>query len=193
MTKLNLGCGHNKKQDYINVDCEGDPDVKWDLERFPWPWKDSTVTQILMVHVLEHLGQDPETYKRIWQELYRVCTPSATLTVKVPHWRHDNFWSDPTHVRTVTPMGLALLSKNFNETCEKAQASNSPLGLYWGVDFEIEKVTLTPSKTWHLMHQGDEGEANYETLVRESEIYCNLVEEVEVMLRAVKCWPSTRT
>ncbi len=192
MLKLNLGCGVNKKPDYVNVDREGvftGSDVMHDLEQFPWPWEANSVSEIRMVHVLEHLGQDPNTYRRIWQEIYRICAPGAKLHIVVPHWRHDNFWSDPTHVRAVTPLGICLLSQKFNRTCEKAQAANSPLGLYWGVDFEVSALTYVPGKAWYALHPGEVDDA---LLMSEIEIHCNLVEELVFDVRVVKCWPAMR-
>ena len=56
--RLNLGCGFNKRDGYVNVDI-GDhcaPDVVHDLEKAPWPWDDSSIDEIYMSHVLEHLG-----------------------------------------------------------------------------------------------------------------------------------------
>jgi hypothetical protein len=38
MKKLNLGCGDDYKEGFINVDIENDPDVKHDLNSYPWPW-----------------------------------------------------------------------------------------------------------------------------------------------------------
>ena len=54
--KLNLGSGQNPRPGYVNVDKHGDPDLKCDLESFPWPWPDSSVSEILLIHVLEQLG-----------------------------------------------------------------------------------------------------------------------------------------
>ena len=40
MIRLNLGCGQNKLDGYVNVDKYPtfSPDVLWDLETFPWPF-----------------------------------------------------------------------------------------------------------------------------------------------------------
>ena len=57
--KLNMGCGHNKREGYVNVDMSPvcNPDVVWDLETLPWPWQDNSVDGVLFNHSLEHLGQ----------------------------------------------------------------------------------------------------------------------------------------
>src|SRR5262245_33643898 len=123
--KLNLGCGMRHKPGFINVDMYGEPDLRHDLETFPWPWPDNSAAEIHLVHVLEHLGHSPRVYRDIWKELYRVCAPGAKLHIVVPHFRHETFFADPTHVRAVTPLGLGLLSQQFNLLWKKQGPANS--------------------------------------------------------------------
>jgi hypothetical protein len=146
--KLNLGCGNRHEEGYINVDKYGEPDLRHDLEVFPWPWEDSTVDEIVLRHVLEHLGQSTETYLNIIRELYRVCKDQASIHIMVPHPRHDDFMIDPTHVRKITPDGLAMFSKKNNEQWIKDGYANTPLGIYIDVDLEISKITIVPDPVW---------------------------------------------
>ena len=39
---LNLGCGSQLMEGYVNVDKFGDPEVRLDLETFTWPWEDNS-------------------------------------------------------------------------------------------------------------------------------------------------------
>jgi predicted SAM-dependent methyltransferase len=111
---LNLGCGAKCLAGYINVDKFGDPDFNFDLETFPYPWDDNSVREIELHHVLEHLGQQTETYLKIIQEFYRICQPGAKIHITVPHHRSDRFFHDPTHVRPITAIGLSMFSKQKN-------------------------------------------------------------------------------
>lgn len=182
--RLNLGCGSKLLKGYINVDKYLNPDVKHDLEVFPWPWPDNSVTEILLFHVLEHLGRDPDIYLGIFKEIYRICQPNAEIRIVVPFHRHDDFSSDPTHVRAITPFGLALFSKKLNREWVAKGYSNSTLGIYLGVDFEITKTNYMPSDIWFKMNEGK----NYrlEDLLNQSLLYCNLIKQIEIFLRVIK-------
>ena len=114
--KLNLGCGPKRMAGWVNVDKAAAfrPDQVVDLEEFPWPWPDASVDEILLNHVLEHLGQAPDSFIGVMKELWRVCKPGAPVRVHVPDPRHESFLGDPTHVRPVTLDTLALFSQAFN-------------------------------------------------------------------------------
>ena len=132
--KLNLGCGEKRIPGYINVDKYGSPDIKHDLESFPWPWETNSVSEILLIHVLEHLGKDVEIYFGIFKEMYRICTHGAKIKIIVPHFRHQFFYDDPTHVRVVTPLGLQLFSQKLNNivaTNLNYQLNEYPSGFYY--------------------------------------------------------------
>lgn len=182
--RLNLGCGARRLAGYVNVDKFGEPDLRHDLEAFPWPWDNDSVEEIVLIHVLEHLGQDPRVYLKIMQEMYRIGRAGARIMIVVPHFRHDFFYDDPTHVRAVTPLGLQLFSQRLNREWIAAGASNSPLGLYLGVNFELTRTNYRPSSHWFRLHPGPD--VDLDLLLHESALHNNLIEQIEMMLEVVK-------
>lgn len=101
MKKLNLGCGTEYLQGWVNVDSGNTLcDVKHDLEIFPWPFAESSVTEIRMHHVLEHISK--ENFIPFLREMYRVCCNGAVINIDSPHAGSDNFWTDPTHKLPLT-------------------------------------------------------------------------------------------
>ena len=169
---------------YVNVDRFGEPDLRHDLEVLPWPWPDNSVSEVLLRHVLEHLGHNPNVYLEIMKELYRVCQDGATIRVIVPHHRHDHFFHDPTHVRVVTADGMTLFSQRLNRQWVAQGIANSPLGLYLGIDFELTEVKVKPSEHWNRMNP--QGSTDVGTLLQQSALYNNLIEEIDMVLRPVK-------
>jgi hypothetical protein len=182
--RLNLGCGMKRFDGYVNVDRFGEPDLRHDLEVVPWPWPDDSVSEIILEHVLEHLGRDTIVYLEIWKELYRVCQDGATIRIFVPHHRHEHFYNDPTHVRAVTADGMTLFSQRLNRQWVAQGLANSPLAIYLGIDFELIDVKLKPSELWRCVHA--QNPASAEVLMQQSELYNNVIEEVQMLLRAVK-------
>ena len=184
LNKLNLGCGRKLLNGYINVDKAGSPNIKHDLEEFPWPWENDSVEEILLDHVLEHLGKDTNIYLAIMKEMYRVCRAGAKIRIIVPHFRHHSFFDDPTHVRVITPMGLILFSKKSNLDWIAEGKSNSLLALETGVDFEFKGVTAKPSQHWYRLHPSNEVDVSL--LKQESEIYNSLIEQLDIELKVLK-------
>jgi len=148
--KLNLGCGPKRMAGWINADKAAmfHPDAVVDLECFPWPWPDSSADEVVLNHVLEHLGQSPDTFIGVMKELWRVCADGARIRVHVPDPRHESFLGDPTHVRPVTPDTLALFSQSFNRETMAEGAANTPLGVMHGIDFDIASHEQVYDEPW---------------------------------------------
>jgi len=182
--KLNLGCGHDKGKNFINVDKFGEPDVLWDLEKFPWPWDDNSAELVVMNHVLEHLGATTEVFFGIIKELYRVCRDGARVKIAVPHPRCDEFLQDPTHVRIITPELWALLSKRQNLKWKADKGANSLLALYYDVDFELVDLgyTLLPP----YAEQFNSKQITPEQLVEAAKKYNNVIKETRMEIRVIK-------
>ena len=182
--KLNLGCGEKRLPGFLNVDKFGTPDIKHDLETFPWPWETNSVSEILLIHVLEHLGKETEVYFNILKEIYRISKNKAKIRIVVPHFRHQFFYDDPTHVRVVTPLGLQLFSKKLNKIWIEEGAANSPLGIYLDIDFDLKQTIIKPSQDWFRLHP--EKNVDINLLQKESAIYNNLIEQYDMSLEVVK-------
>lgn len=186
LLKLNLGCGASRIAGFLNVDSEAacKPDMVCNLEQTPWPWADNSVETIAMVHVLEHLGRDPQVYLNIIKELWRVCADGAAVHLVVPHHRHDNFFSDPTHVRPVTSMGLTLFDKVQCQAWQAGGFSNTPLALYTGVDFVIDELHYDLEPQWQA--EIDSGRKTAEEVYTYANNASNVITQMRVVWRVCK-------
>ncbi|MEA5557813.1 class I SAM-dependent methyltransferase [Nodularia spumigena] len=100
---LNLGCGQNKLQNFINADffelsassiLFGNKNrLDWMLDlRFPLNCDDNIWDGVFTEHTLEHLY--PDQAQRLLQELYRTMKPGAWLRVTVPDLKnYVNYYS----------------------------------------------------------------------------------------------------
>ena len=184
--QLNLGCGFDRRDGYVNVDSwsECQPDLLLDLECFPWPFESSSVTRILARHVLEHLGGDLQGFSRLWQELYRIAAPGCVLEVYVPYYKSTDFWSDPTHARVYTPLTFHMLSRAKNQQWINEKRGNTKLALMLGVDFVICSSDIVWDSPWK--ERLEQGLINLEKLIEIERNSWNVVKELRFELEAKK-------
>ena len=186
MLKLNLGSGDKKIDGFLNLDKFDtfNPDYKHDLEIFPYPFDDSQISNIMMSHVLEHIGQDPNVFNKIMKELFRVCCNNAVIDIVVPHPRHDNFLADPTHVRPITLLGLQLYDLDLNRKWLEKKAANSPLAIIHEVNFKITETYLYLDKKYDLLLKNKK--ITKEELNFHAEHYNNVITQTRFKLKVIK-------
>jgi SAM-dependent methyltransferase len=121
--KLNVGCGKDIREDFVNLDVVELPgvDVVHDLKSFPWPFEESQFDEIHMINVLEHL---PETIKTI-EELHRISKPGATLIIRVPYWNSPDMLADPTHKSAFSERTLNFFDPAFPECKDRPYYSTA--------------------------------------------------------------------
>ncbi len=95
MPILDVGCGRNKFPGAIGIDRNRDTaaDVLCDLDRFPYPFGNSTFDSIRAVHVIEHLADVIATM----EEFHRLARPGGRILVVTPHYTDFSSFCDPTH------------------------------------------------------------------------------------------------
>ncbi len=105
---LHIGAGRKKIKGATTLDINPrlNPDVVWDLNRFPYPFEASRFDLVVCEHVIEHL----EHVISVMEELHRVTRAGGRVLVRVPHFSSLNFNTDPTHVH-------AFSSRSFDYMC----------------------------------------------------------------------------
>jgi SAM-dependent methyltransferase len=113
--RLNLGCGNDLREGYVNVDDEssnritGGRFIQHDLTDMPWPFEDESVEEVLMWHVLEHLS---DTY-RVMAEIRRILRPGGVFHGQVPFAFSYNSVVHPQHCRHFTHYSFQKLGEDF--------------------------------------------------------------------------------
>lgn len=184
--KLNLGCGFDRREGWLNVDSfpECQPDRLMDIEATPWDLPSDAFDEILLKHVLEHVGADFSVFAAVMRELHRVARPDGIVEIHVPHVRHDTFWSDPTHVRAFTPLTFQMMSRRQNREWMARRANYTMLAFVMDVDFEVEQIIQRYDPVW--MQKVERGELSLDALRELAAERWNVARELQVRLRAVK-------
>ncbi len=95
LTTLDVGCGINKRPGAIGIDRNpaSRADVLCDLNRTPYPFRDSSFDRVLAIHVIEHVDDVIATM----EEFHRLGRPGGTVRIETPHYTDFSSFCDPTH------------------------------------------------------------------------------------------------
>ncbi len=90
--RLNLGCGNDYKEDYVNMDLTDDDiyvhdgklkvDVQHDLNDYPYPFKDNQFEEIYAKNCLEFM----KDFEKGMKEFSRICKNRARIFISVPYF-----------------------------------------------------------------------------------------------------------
>jgi len=147
LKKLNLGCGANKIDGFVNVDKSSlvNPDEVVNLNVFPWKWKNNEFGHIVAKDILEHIDG---SFTDIVKEMYRISDNGAIWEIQFPHWRCDNSLNDPDHKRLITLGMFELFNKNSLIERIRQKQSDSLLAFEEDIDIQVCDVIFEYTGTF---------------------------------------------
>lgn len=167
--RLNLGCGRDIREGWVNVDCVAAPGVDHvtDFDGKPvLPFADDEVTYSEGSHVIEHL-RNPLPFM---EELWRVTEPAGLAVFRCPYGSTDDADEDPTHVRRMFAGSWGYFGQPHYWRVTGSYG--------YGGDWQPVKVTLA------LFPEFSEcADAELHALIR---LNRNIVAEMTAVLRCVK-------
>lgn len=119
--KLDLGAGNRPTEGFKSVDITGEPDYLVDLFQFPWPFKDRSVREIVSNHLIEHIPHYRPEYNGVdgfwmfFNEMHRICTKNAKVTLTCPYAKSDRRDWDPSHTRGIHEMNFWYFNPEWRE------------------------------------------------------------------------------
>ncbi|HLC45588.1 MAG TPA: class I SAM-dependent methyltransferase, partial [archaeon] len=130
-------------------------DVCWDLDEFPWPFKDGEFDLAYNANVLEHVK---EPVKFI-NECHRVLKKDGYLVTLAPHSSDPQMWSDFTHLRGLNIQSFQAMFKERWQASENSEASGSfaeivekrllfRRGLYYFWNYLMEPIANWKPEYW---------------------------------------------
>jgi SAM-dependent methyltransferase len=172
MMRLNLGCGRDVREGWVNVDLNEAPGVvPADLNRPTWYHElsgilppDELVEHSDAFHVIEHLT-NPLGFM---QGLYAVTKPGGTVEIRCPHGGSDDAWEDPTHVRPWFENSFGVFAAPY----------------YWRADYGYHADWQATAVELHLM-PGFESYPEYK-VAHALRHQRNMVFEMRALLECVK-------
>jgi predicted SAM-dependent methyltransferase len=103
MQRLNLGCGKDKREGYINLDIAEDvqPDVVVDFVTHGIPFEAEYFDEVIVNNSLTQI-LFPIDFVFVMNELHRVTKADGVIYIRVPNAEHICAWQDPMDCRRFT-------------------------------------------------------------------------------------------
>ena len=138
MLTLDVGCGINKLAGAIGIDRNPSSraDVICDLDRFPYPFRDSSFDKLRAIHVIEHVSDVIKTM----EEFHRLVRAGGEVFIVTPHYTDFSSFCDPTHRWHLNSFSLRYFGQD-----------HGGFGYYSGARFEETSVRVKLLAFWRYL------------------------------------------
>lgn len=135
---LDVGCGINKLPGSVGVDRNprSKADVLCDLDRFPYPFRDSSFVRLQAIHVIEHVSD----VMRTMEEFHRLVRAGGTIFLATPHYTDFSSFCDPTHRWHLNSFSFRYFGED-----------NAGYGYYSNVRLREKKVRVRLLALWRYL------------------------------------------
>ncbi len=142
--KLNLGSGEYPKSGFVNVDFFSvqEPDVRHDLNSFPYPFPDSSFDHVESDHCLEHL----DAPFAVMREIHRITKPGSTVVIKVPHFSRG--FTHTQHRSGFDVMFPYYFRKEFKGGYQGVEFITDAVRFRWFAQPALKRTVLSPPVFW---------------------------------------------
>jgi len=162
---INVGCGHNPMDDFINIDSD-----VWELGITPAPFEDNVADLVFASHVLEHVVDIIGAMR----EIHRILKPGGYLIAFTPYASSDDAWEDPTHVRAFTENSWIYFDRRTYERPNQHGHYASDVDYI----FDIHRIFLVPYPEFN--------NTDKPALAFARKHWRNVFREMQAILKAVK-------
>ena len=103
--RLDIACGRNKQgSNWVGIDIQDFPevDVVHNLEEYPWPLPNESVSLAVASHYIEHINPADFGVIKFFNEVWRILKYDGELAIITPYGGSPGFWQDPTHLKGFT-------------------------------------------------------------------------------------------
>jgi len=175
--RLDLACGNNLQPGFTGVDVIKDgtqADIEWNLLKFPWPFKDSSIKEVFSSHFLEHIPHGDghnDPFFDFFNELWRILKPGGTAKFVTPYFTSVRAIQDPTHMRSIGEPTFFYLSKEWRKV---NKLTHYPLIC----DFELVSAN-------HALMEENTGKAQ-DAIAYQAIHFWNVVSDLQVVIKKPK-------
>jgi SAM-dependent methyltransferase len=138
----------------VDIDPGCNPDITWDLNKLPYPFKDEEFDEIHAYEILEHLGTqgDWKFFFDQFAELHRVLKDKGHICISVPDGAGRLAWVDPGHTRAFPREIFMFLDQSYYEE-RVGKSAVADYRHYWKDNLKVIQMECKDNRIYVVLQK----------------------------------------